>query len=78
MKKILLLLATIAVVLAIVLNLPTPQPVAANNANSFVIGPVQVFDGETWRKEKFVVIQDGCQHELAGAVSPTSCLEERF
>ena len=65
MKKILLLLVTIAVVLAIVLNLPTPQPVAASNTNSFVIGPVQVFDGETWRKEKFVVIQDGWITELA-------------
>lgn len=59
MKKILLLLAAVVAVLAIVLNLPTPKTAGVANDNSFVIGPVNIFDGEKWREEKFVVVHEG-------------------
>ena len=65
MKKILLLLAAVVAVLAIVLNLPTPKTADVANDNSFVIGPVNIFDGEKWRDEKFVVVHDGWITELA-------------
>jgi len=65
MKKILLLLAVVSAVLAIVFSLPTPKPVDAERENSFIIGPVKLFDGEKWRDEKFIVVQDGWITELA-------------
>ncbi|PWW07955.1 MULTISPECIES: amidohydrolase family protein [Pseudidiomarina] len=65
MKKILLLLAAVVAVLAIVLNLPTPKIADVANDNSFVIGPVNIFDGEKWRDEKFVVVHEGWITELS-------------
>lgn len=65
MKKILLLLAAVVAVLAIVLNLPTPQPSQEAAANSFVVGPVTLFDGQQWREEKFVVVHEGWITELS-------------
>jgi len=65
MKKILLILTAVVSVLAIVLNLPTPKPADEASDNSFVIGPVNIFDGEKWRDEKFVVVRDGWITELA-------------
>jgi imidazolonepropionase-like amidohydrolase len=65
MKKILLLLAVVSAVMAIVFSLPTPKPADAGRENSFVVGPVNIFDGEKWRDEKFIVVQDGWITELA-------------
>jgi len=65
MKKILLLLVAVVAILAIVLNLPTPKTADVANDNSFVIGPVNIFDGEKWRDEKFVVVHEGWITELS-------------
>ena len=65
MKKILLLLAAVVAVLAIVLSLPTPKPADVESDNSFVVGPVNIFDGEKWRDEKFVVVHEGWITELS-------------
>lgn len=65
MKKIILLLAVVSAVLAIVLSLPTPKPADVGSDNSFVVGPVNIFDGEKWRDEKFVVVHEGWITELS-------------
>lgn len=65
MKKILLLLAIVVAVLAIVFSLPTPKPAKMGSDNSFVVGPVNIFDGEKWRDEKFVVVHEGWITELS-------------
>lgn len=65
MKKILLLLAVVVAVLAIVLSLPTPKSADVGSDNSFVVGPVNIFDGEKWRDEKFVVVHEGWITELS-------------
>lgn len=65
MKKILVILAAVVAALAIVLNLPTPKLADVGSDNSFVVGPVNIFDGEKWLSEKFVVVHEGWITELS-------------
>jgi len=53
-------LAIIAVAV-VLLSLPNPTPAPTKNglSNSFVLGPVQIFDGKEKRKEQFVTVIDG-------------------
>ncbi|WP_372624784.1 amidohydrolase family protein [Arsukibacterium sp.] len=47
---------------------PAPIPKAASPAeltdNSFILGPVQLFDGEKWREERFIEITNGRVQQL--------------
>lgn len=59
MKTKLTIFSVIIVVLAVVLLLPTPEQKTATDDNSFVLGPVQIFDGERVLQATYIEVKDG-------------------
>ncbi|WP_417657280.1 amidohydrolase family protein [Pseudidiomarina aestuarii] len=59
MKTKLIIFGVITAVLAVVLLLPTPVQKTATDDNSFVLGPVQIFDGERVLQATFIEVKDG-------------------
>ncbi|SNY49090.1 Imidazolonepropionase [Arsukibacterium tuosuense] len=43
---------------------PVATAVSDATSNSFVLGPVKVFDGQQWRKERYVEVRDGRVQQL--------------
>lgn len=59
MKKSLVLAAIVAVVAVILYLLPTPAPQPNSQSNSFLLGPVHIFDGETVIEAQYVEVNNG-------------------
>ncbi|RUO42039.1 metal-dependent hydrolase [Pseudidiomarina aestuarii] len=59
MKTKLIILAVITLIVATLLLLPTPQQPNASNDNSFVLGPVRIFDGERVIEANYIEINEG-------------------
>lgn len=58
--KIKIIAALSAAVIALtILSLPTPREESAKTSNSFILGPVNIFDGETISKAAYVEVLDG-------------------
>ncbi|MBL4855911.1 amidohydrolase family protein [Idiomarina loihiensis] len=63
--KIKIIAALFVVVIAlIILSLPTPREESAKTSNSFILGPVNIFDGETISKAAYVEVRDGYIKDL--------------
>lgn len=59
MKTKLIILGAITLVIATILLLPTPQQHSATNDNSFVLGPVRIFDGEQVIEANYIQVNEG-------------------
>ncbi len=59
MKKSLLFVVVVAVVALILYVLPTPAPQPAPYSNSFVLGPVHIFDGEQVINARYLEVKNG-------------------
>lgn len=59
MKKSLVLAAIVAMVALVLYLLPTPTPQPAPHSNSFVLGPVHIFDGEAVIEARYVEVENG-------------------
>ncbi len=59
MKKTLIFVVAIIVVATTLLLLPTPTNVSTHEGNSFILGPVQIFDGENVIPARYVEVREG-------------------
>lgn len=59
MKKSLVLAAIVAMVALVLYLLPTPTPQPAPHSNSFVLGPVHIFDGEAVIEARYLEVKNG-------------------
>lgn len=59
MKTKLIFLSVFIAVVAVVMLLPTPEGKAAADDNSFVLGPVQIFDGERVLQANYIEVKEG-------------------
>ncbi|WP_052749007.1 amidohydrolase family protein [Arsukibacterium ikkense] len=69
--KAIVIIGTAALLLMFFVLLPQPHaPLPASSAaaeldsNSFVLGPVRLFDGEQWRDERYIEVRDGRVSQL--------------
>jgi imidazolonepropionase-like amidohydrolase len=55
---------SVAVIALTIILLPTPQEKSTKASNSFLLGPVKIFDGETTSKAAYVEVLDGYIKDL--------------
>lgn len=64
MKKIIFSIIAVSMVVITLLLLPTPATVSSNEGNSFILGPVKIFDGENIIAARYVEVREGYVSEL--------------
>lgn len=64
MKAKIIVVLSIAFIALTILSLPTPREESTKASNSFLLGPVKIFDGETISKAAYVEVFDGYIKDL--------------